>query len=227
MKMLLSIVLITISCRVYSQKVILKKTKTKKCSEEYFVLRSNKKIKHGPYRKFNIAGKLIAKGEFKKNEKSGKWAFYINDKMDQIYDYTSKKIVSFNNENQQYDVVLKTEIVNFKLDQPPMFIGGKFLLSEVINQYITYPKQAYYAARVLVAVTIGENDNLIDVQIVRRISEAKAGIPEFEQEVVKALKQIKNGWISGILDGKTIRSRCILEITFFEHLSGKKEIKVE
>ncbi|MFY0654376.1 MAG: hypothetical protein JXQ96_20230 [Cyclobacteriaceae bacterium] len=231
MRIILSILLIAISFSLYSQKTTFKKTKSNNYSEEYFVLRSNKKIKHGPYRKLNISGDLIAEGAFRNNKKVGRWAYYTNSSMDQIYDHTSKELVSFNYENQQYDVLLNNEIENFRLDRPPMFIGGKVLLTEVIAKNITFPEQFYNAVRVIAAVTIGENDNLIDVQIVRGNSESKkgetAGFPEYETKVILALKQIKSNWMSGILDGKAIKSRCILEIAFLVHLSEGKEIKVE
>ena len=224
MRLLPSLFLIAISFNLFSQELIVKKTKTKDRVEEYHVLKSNKNLKHGQYKKYKRDGELLMEGDFSANEKSGRWTYYRNGDVDQIYDHTSGKIMLINN-----------EIEDIRLDQPPMFIGGKVGLNEIIGKYISYPEEAWdmgvLAGRVLAAAVIDENNNLIDVQIVRPLPEPEKaainGVSEFERAVVKGLREIKNDWISGNLNGNAIKSRCILEITFFVHYSGAKEIRVE
>ena len=90
--------------------------------EEYQVLQSDKKIKHGSYAKisynkealetgfyknnlrdstwteyYNNSTALRSRGNYRNNERTGIWEFYtLNGLLDQKYDFTQKKLIFIN-----------------------------------------------------------------------------------------------------------------------------------
>ena len=61
---------------VWGQKTKVIKEKNKYELTTYEVLSSNKEIKNGFYIKKTKGGRLIVKGEYKDNKKSGLWSYY-------------------------------------------------------------------------------------------------------------------------------------------------------
>jgi antitoxin component YwqK of YwqJK toxin-antitoxin module len=58
--------------------------------EQYFVLATDKKVKHGEYKRHDKNGKLIMLGKYENNKRFGQWKFYSNEELVQEYDFTNK-----------------------------------------------------------------------------------------------------------------------------------------
>ena len=103
---------------IYGQETIKKTRKLfpSNLTETYFILKSNKSIKHGSYQKFNsqgvvlvdgfykngqkvsiwnehdLSGKFIKSGSYKANKMVGLWNFYdYEGVLEQSYDFSTKK----------------------------------------------------------------------------------------------------------------------------------------
>ncbi len=74
MKKTYYIILVLFISFSYSQETV--KKKNRKTSEEFHVLKSNKKIKHGPYTKYFFRNEIHISGQYENDEKTGVWKYY-------------------------------------------------------------------------------------------------------------------------------------------------------
>jgi len=91
-KLLLSCFLCVLAMGAFAQDTVPKKNSIGKFDEQFMVLKSDKKVKHGSYRLFTDK-KLAAAGNYTQGKRSGIWNFYNGDALEQQYDYTNNKLV--------------------------------------------------------------------------------------------------------------------------------------
>ena len=190
---------------------------------EYSVLKSDKSIKHGSYRKYDATGGLLIDGQYEDDRKAGEWSYYYKGQVEQIYDFDTLKIVEMEHPSLDYEVLQGPEFKEMVIDRAPTFIGGRAGLTEKLMEIITYPQEAIrlgIEGRMYVYVTIGDTDNLLDVSIAK-------GIDEFDNEVLSSLRQIQDGWISGIHNDRTVATRLIIPILFRFQSDGNNTVTID
>ncbi len=70
-----------------------KKVTDKESNETFYVLKSDKKIRHGEYKKFHHKDKLLVKGYYKQGVKDSIWECYDFERQLTLkYDYSKKKL---------------------------------------------------------------------------------------------------------------------------------------
>jgi hypothetical protein len=80
-------------------------------------------------------------GQYKDNLKTGKWIYFsISGDTSQIYDYSTNELI-FTNEcksTRQYNTKTESGYKRITLDCPPIFKGGKDILTTDLSQHISY-----------------------------------------------------------------------------------------
>jgi hypothetical protein len=173
--------------------------------EEFQVLKSNKKIKHGEYKKTE-SNTLVAEGKYENNEKVGEWKYYANGVVDQIYNHSTKELTYY-----QAPAYSLKYIGTEKLDTPPLFIGGKEELNVQLNELMTYPFSAKNLAiegNVSIQFFINEDNSISDVLIFRGIS------GDCDREFRNALLNIKTGWLAGKIAGRNVQSKVAVTVQY-------------
>jgi protein TonB len=67
--------LLVLNSQAQDTKKVTKKHKAPTYIEEYYVLKSDKSIRHGEYKKIDYSGKVVALGFYKNNEKDSVWTY--------------------------------------------------------------------------------------------------------------------------------------------------------
>lgn len=126
-KLLLSILLL-ISGFAYAQDTVNRANQlTKQITEQYAVLKSNKKVKHGEYTAFTQNG-VLARGRYANGKRVGEWIFGSSKgKLIQNYNYDTKKMVVVDGADAKgsvytfIDSVKKSDTIT-----DPIKIGGNY-----------------------------------------------------------------------------------------------------
>jgi hypothetical protein len=181
--------------------------------EEYSVLASDKKVKHGDYKRYSPKNQLIIEGKYDNNQKTDEWKFYSDGELEQVYDYSIKQLkfakpvttpfITEQNGIQQEQL----------LDTPPMYLGSKSRLNEELNKVMQYPEQARRMGvdgLVTASVWIDTN-NGISAKIIKDLHSG------CDSELLKGLSQIDPDWVAGTLNGVPIKAQYIL---VFEYKLG-------
>jgi len=209
--------------------------------EIFYVLKSDRSVRHGSYVKMNSrknkietgfyklgerdsiwteyskwGGDKIAAGQYTNEEKSGPWEFYDSKgKVIQRYDYTSKEVVfdiNFEDEEKlKYPQVNGTDTTWLQLDQAPVYIGGDRAMFQHIASNIEYPPLAR------------ENNIQGRVVVSFEIDESGNAV-NFKVEkgigwgcdeaALKVVQYLPAKWSPAKLDGKPIRTRYKIPIRF-------------
>ena len=202
------------------------KSVTKKSSgfrEEFSILATDKKVKHGLYKKYEGKDQLIIEGTYDNNEKIGEWKYYSKGQLEQTYDFTTKELKFSKKPEYSSKAVINGTIQDVQLDTPPSFIGSKAGLNEELNKVMTYPYQALrmgVGGKVLASVWVTENDEVSEIKVIQGIMD------ECDKEVIKGLTKIEKNWVAGTKDGSKIKSELFIVIEFKLHDNGDKTITV-
>jgi hypothetical protein len=96
LRTILIAILISLSLSGYAQETIADYNKLSPgVTEEFHVLKSDHKIKNGPYKAFYNKKILIASGNYSNNKRTGVWYFYNSMGHEiQQYDFDQKKLIS-------------------------------------------------------------------------------------------------------------------------------------
>jgi periplasmic protein TonB len=222
---------------------------TKKVTEEhdkpwsrevFYVLKSDKKTKHGNYQKFayknaiRINGyynnglkdsiwteyywgaKIKSIGKYYEDKKIGTWEYYDNKgELIQKYDYTENKLI-FDREyktqkDREFRVINGTDTIKTKLDQPPIYIGGNVMLLDLIFRNAKYPSEA---RENMVTGTIYITFT-IDMNGITSSHRITKGIGSgCDEEALRVVKLIPDNWIPGQLNGKPVTTEYICPVIF-------------
>ncbi len=114
-------------------------------------------------------------------------------------------IVNAQDDNKQRIDPLKT-----KVDKMPLFPGGTQGLLQYLKDNVKYPVDAEKkkkSGRVLVAFDVDTDGNVVDAEVVKHIW------PSLDDEALRVVESMPK-WRPGIKDGKAVRIRYTLPITF-------------
>ena len=185
---------------LFAQKT--KKVTTEIANETFYVLRSDKKIKHGEYKKFDFFGKLLVKGYYKLGVKDSIWeCFDSNGNPTSKYDFTKNELVFHNSKamvkDKKYRLIDNGNKLDTTLSKPPVFLGGdEFIMSE-----IRFPIDAVMAGisgRVVVLFTVDKFGKTKDYHVKTSLGYG------LDEEVVRTLQLIPDFWLPGLLNGEPV-----------------------
>ena len=203
--------------------------------EEYYVLKDNKKIRHGSYKKwvngrislegfhkndnmdstwttYSSLGHIVSTGNYANNTKVGLWKFYDKDEPEQVYNYSTQTLVYFKPEDKPaaYTIINGADTTYSVLSRQPLTIGGKYAFYEVIAKNLRYPVAAHKSGitgRVYVAFTIDETGKTADHKVL------KNGNKHLDAEAIRVVKLLDN-WLPALKEDKPVKVVNIVPITF-------------
>lgn len=202
------------------------KAVTKKSSgfrEEFSILSTDKKVKHGLYKKYEGKDQLLMEGVYESNKKVGEWKFYSKGQLEQTYDFTTKELKYVRKPEYSSKAVVNGTIQDVQLDTPPLYVGFKAGLNEELNKVMTYPYQALRMAvegKVLASVWVTDSGEVSDINIIQGIMD------ECDKEVITGLTKVEKNWVAGTKDGSKIKAELFIVIEFKLHDNGDKTITV-
>jgi hypothetical protein len=201
MKTLFLLAFIILPLSFFGQEI--KKIKNKKNNEVYFVLKSDKAIRHGPYHKFGCGEQVYVEGyyrnglkdsiwreyqshgNYKEGKRDGIWVFYYgNGEIEQKYDFTNDSLLYYmindSLRNKEYKIIIGSDTMWSKLDRPPLYIGGQVsivqkLLLDKSFRYPKVPRKSRVSGQVATALTIDTNG----VALNHRVTKSIIGFPQF------------------------------------------------
>jgi TonB family protein len=206
--------------------------------EDYYVLNSDKTIRHGEYKKIKsyngsilengfykmglrdsiwkryTNGTLSSTGSYRDGEKIGIWKYYAyNGNLEQVYNHSTKELISNTiaetvDSNKFYRVFLEGDTLSTKLEKAPMCIGG---LSNQINKNIFYPSEAREkgkTGKVIISFIIDKSGKTRDHKVLKGIGYG------CDEEALRIATDYLLYWSPGILNTKPIDIEYILPITF-------------
>lgn len=204
--------------------------------EEYEVLKDEKKVKQGSYKKwrnnvlveegnykgnkrdstwltYGLRGNVLIKGNYTNDEKVGVWQYFdSNGVLEQEYDYSTQKIVAFKPDSPLtlYQIISGIDTTYEKLSRPAMVIGGSRSYFEIIAKNLRYPISAAksnISGKVYVRFVIDEKGDTSNYGVL------KAGDKSLDEEAIRVVKLIE-GWQPAMIDDKPVKVIHTIPITF-------------
>jgi protein TonB len=212
--------------------------------EIYYVLKSNKSLRHGNYKKYGFNQKLAEEGFYKNGQKdsiwyeyswSGKklrstglysednkigvWEYYdFQENLEQKYDYTKNELVYSKTDEKDKDKIYKIingfDTIQTILDRPPIYLGGIGAITDFIVKNIYYPEEAI------------ENNISGEVLVIFTIKSdgeicnyrVSKGIGfHCDEEALRIVKKIPENWFPGVFKGSYVNVEYELPINFYLH----------
>lgn len=172
---------------------------------EYDVLKNDKSIKNGIYKKF-VNNKLAVAGNYKNNERVDIWqTFDIRGRIYCSYNYSTDKLVHFKDDTDLY----KEE----GLDNPPILKEGPIVFLTYLYSNLRYPtiaREKNIQGVVEVKLLIDETGNIKNWKIASSDSE------ELNQAASDAIELIKEDvtFIPARKEGMPVESFYIVPLRF-------------
>ena len=207
--------------------------------EEYYVLKSDKKIKQGNYKKYSSGnleldgfynlgmkdsiwteyfsrGKIKNQGNYKNDKRIGVWEFYDSkSKLISKYNYDTKELMYHDSgddiDNIEYLARTKQDIEKQELEQEPVYLGGKEEIFEVLRRNLVYPRIAREKGiEGTVLISFYVTPN--GKAIFHAIEQGIGG--GCDEEALRVVKLIPDNWSPGIIGGKVVPVKYIQAIRY-------------
>jgi TonB family protein len=192
-----------------------KKVTDKDKHEVYYVLKSNKTIRQGNYKKSGWKGKPLIDGYYKNGSKDSIWTFFDDGQVEQKYDYTKRELVyektDTSKTNHKCKILKGADTIEIKLDHPPVYIGGGNVLGQFLADNVEYPESAKDANKqgtVQISFVIDKKGYSSNFKV------AKSVCPALDQESLRVAKVLPNEWIPGVLNGEKVDVIYTLPVRF-------------
>jgi TonB family protein len=206
--------------------------------EEYYVLKDDRSVKHGPYKLTDNKGNMLTQGYYNmgkrdsswveydrwyrfvavesyyKNEKRvGTWTFRKNaDTVEMKYDFDNNKLIYYKvPSDKKYAVISGTDTLNTTLDQPPVYLSGQSAILKTIVENINYPndaKEKGIQGTVLVAFTVSPDGRASAPWLYKGVK------PIIDNEALRVAALIQPDWAAGVKDGQPVTSVYVQPIGF-------------
>ena len=239
-KMMCFAVVVVISTTAAAQETVelIQEMERQQGKEVFTVLKSDRKIKHGPYKKlnflsqvtatgyykdnkkdstweqFNVRGGVVFRGNYVNDEKAGVWEYYLlNDELEQKYDHTEQKLIYFKapRAEAKWKVYQGNDTILTTLDQPPLLIGGNYVVQNTLLRNLRYPHDAIDKKK-MGTVVIGFDvnaDGSVSNYIVRH-----SVFRSLDQEALRVIKLVPHQWLPGIKDGQKVKVQMLQPVVF-------------
>lgn len=202
MKKILLFILILLPQFLYAQET--RKMQNKKGKETYHVLKADKNTKQGTYIKRSYEDKILVKGQYENNKKSGIWEFYdLQGELVLKYDYSNDSIVF----NEMQDIITNKKYkvlephIGKSLTREPIYLGGDaYIISEVFRniKYPAYALRNKKTGEVMVSFTVDKNGKTSNFHVKK---------PEgygLDEEAIRVLELLPDNWLPGLIDEEAI-----------------------
>lgn len=230
--------LVTLSGFSQELKKISKKDRKSSVVEEYYVIKKDRDVKQGEYKKMYEDGRVIETGFYKKNLKDSLWIFYAkngvdtlnsgfynngrqvgpwkifnsNGEFNYVYNYTTKRICRYNwrGKPNKFKVLTNDGWEDMTIDSPPLMLDGSDPL-EIIARNIRYPMRAWKGGidgEVLVTFIVDSTGRMSDVSLKRMVD------PDLDKEALRIFNAVDFDWHPAQLNQKFISVRYTLPVTF-------------
>jgi len=180
--------------------------KTKKVTNEvtneiFYVLKSDKKVRHGEYKMFDFKGKLLVNGYYKYGAKDSIWEYYNSkERLISKYDYTNDELIFYDPniwKDKKYKLIVNENKLDTTLSRPPIFLGGDGLIASKI-QYPISAMQIGKSGRVVVSFTVDKFSKVSNYHVNTPLGYG------LDEEVIRVLKSLSDFWLPGLLDGQPV-----------------------
>ena len=204
------ILLIFVPTMLFAQKT--QKVTDKTTKETFYVLKSDKKTRHGEYKKTSYNNRQIISGKYKFGIKDGIWECYdFNGQLTLKYDYTKNELLYYKLndrlKDKEYRVILNGNKIDTTLNRPPIFLGGDyFILSEI--KYPTIAQEHGKSGRVVVLFNIDKFGKTSNYRVETPIGYG------MDEEVIRVIKLTQDDWLPGLLDGQPVDVEFDYPFTF-------------
>lgn len=183
----------------YSQDLKKKHTTDGDKKESFFVLKSDRNIKHGDY-ELKLWGQIVQKGQFDRGKKTGTWFFYSQTgEMEFAYNYDTDSIVPVNH-------------TSIKL---PFYTEGSAVFWYLISANINYPADAREAGikgMVIISFTVDTDGKAKDFSV-----DAGCGNLSLNNEALRVVKiaATEHYWLPWVNDkGENEKTDFFFPVSF-------------
>jgi TonB family protein len=239
MKHLSLFLLILASGNVFAQ-TVRRIDRSDRTREEYYVLKSDKSIKQGPYALYSLFNtnpycegfyknnlkdsvwkyygydhKLCATGSYKDGKRVGLWNSYGADgAQDVLYDYTNRKLLFYKKPDkapEEQTIISGKDTLKANLDQPVVYIDGIQNMSRIVGTNIRYPAKAR-EKNIQGKVLIAFTIDTLGKATNFRIKQGIGG--GCDEEALRIAKLMDGDWSPGMLGGKLVAVEYTIPLTF-------------
>lgn len=206
--------------------------------EVYYVLSSDKNIKHGSYERktqsyhvegFYAGGKkdgiwteyskgsrLLSRGKYSNGKRVGLWKFYgMEGELEQEFDFDKKEVVSDNLlpslRERVFLVYQGQDSMSSLLDRPPLYTGGKTRMMTALARNSNLPLIAMLTKSTGKVEISFHVDTAGIASHFRLVSGVGRGCDE---EAMKMVKRLPSEWLPAMLNGKkvVVQHRIIIAV---------------
>ncbi len=199
---------------VFGQEI--KKVIDPKTNEIFFVLKSDKKVKHGEYNKFRFNRKLLVKGYYKQGAKDSIWECYnFKGELSLKYDYT-KNLLLFYQPNEsaperQYQIINLPNNSEIKLSQPPIYLEGDDGIYATLGREIRYPaiaSRSGISGVVNVSFIVDKNGKASNFLVKNPVGFG------LDEEALRAFRLLPQNWLPGKVNAQPVDVEVTYPVTF-------------
>ncbi len=155
------------------------------------------------------------KGNYKNGVKDSIWEFFdYYGELQQKYDFTKNELVYYNAENdknKKYRLVGSgsSEVL---LDRPPVYIGGDALMFDTLLKNLKSKKkvtQDFCVGKMYISFNIDKIGKTTNHKVFHGL---EVNDNSCNEEILKAVKDLPDKWLPGILNGKAMDVQFILPL---------------
>lgn len=207
--------------------------------ETFSVLKTDKKVKHGPYKAYSESGKLLTTGFYKNGEKDSLWqeynymakpiviGNYKNGKPVGEWIYTDGKgekenIFNFSTNELTFHKLTAADSVESvilqdgkqivtKLERVPIFLPGKEIVGRAMLFSLRYP---YYAYQRGVWGTVAVSFTVDEKGNVKDYYISRPVDRSLDNEALRCVKLIQGEWLPGLQNGKPVATVITQHVSF-------------
>ncbi|MNY04146.1 Gram-negative bacterial tonB protein [compost metagenome] len=194
-------------------KKVTKKTKIDACSlvENYQVLKSDSKVKHGSYSAQILT--YTEKGQYDQGKPSGIWEFSGNTEVHQKFDFSTSKFLL----DEPSKIVKKIVLLDDKnkpgkeIEAKNFYLGGDPKMLVIVNKCMKYPRKAQEndaKGEVILSATLTKEGKIINEK-----AESNLG-SGLEEESLRVLKLIPATWVPVMVDGRPVDVKLFFSFNF-------------
>ena len=195
-----------------------KKIVNRTMGETFYVLKSDKKKRHGEYAKFSFNRNLLVKGYYKFGAKDSIWeCFDFGGQLTLKYDYSEDELVFYKPndkvKDKKYRIIVNGTKLDTILSRPPVFLGGDGFIMSEIGRNLRYPIEAMEkgkSGRAVVLFTVDKYGKTSNYYVETPIGYG------MDEEAIRTLKLIPNDWwLPGLLNGQPVDVEVDYPINFY------------
>lgn len=229
----LTVLLTLAQVRLSAQETV--KVVDKKHKEIYYVLKSDKKVRQGPYCKLGCNDSAEVEGFYKnglkdsiwtgwpasgvyvQGRKTGVWVYYnFMGQLEQKYDHSTNELLYWRfcgTPDSLYFIYFGDDSTKVKLERPPLYIGGEAVQLEPILALVRIPWFTLWLhknyRKIIINFTVDSSGKTSDYRVTKGISAS------FDKKLLKALQGIPQTWLPAIQNGKPVSKEHNFMMSFY------------